>query len=76
MYSLMMSVEGMLTISGPDKLLSPLQFTDRTKMLYMRSYCKWEIVRLQLIVRQVSELTEHVPPLQEPPTGAGVTVTE
>ena len=76
MYSLVISVERILTISGPDKLLSPLQFTDCTEMLYMRSYCKWEIVRLQLIVWQVSELTEHIPPLQVPPIGAGVTVTE
>ena len=76
MYSLVMSVERILTFSGPDKSLSPLQFTDRTEMLYMRSCCKWEIVRLQIVVKQVSELTEHVPLLQEPPTGAGVTVTE
>ena len=65
-----------MTNSGPDTLLSPLQFTDCTVILYVRPYCKWVMVRLQIVVGQVSELTEHVPPLQVPPTGAGVTVTE
>ena len=76
MYSLVVTVEGILTISGPTISLSPLQFTDRTVTLYVRPYCKWVMVRLQVVVMQVSWLTEHVPPLQAPPTGSGVTVTE